>query len=134
MSEGTKLSQVLARKAAADLLIGRTATELRQSLQAAARELRPFPHFPESTTEAIEAEPGGAAKADLGCVVLCPDGELYEFTMALDFSSETGSVDKREDLREVRLNPQDYIAYAYNALVEVTHLLVERAEQAGEKL
>lgn len=131
MSEGIKLNEVLAQKAAADLQIERTAKELQQALHAAVRELRPFPLFPDSTTQAIEAEPGGAAKADVGCIVVCPDGELYEFAMAIDFSSETGSVDKREDLREVHLKPQDYIAYAYNALVEVTRLLVERAEKAG---
>ena len=53
--------------------------------------------------------------------------------MALDFSSETGSVEKREDLREVRLKPQDYIAYAYNALHEVTRILVERSEGKAER-
>lgn len=128
MAEAVNLTEVLARKAAADMLVDRTAGELRQALKAAARELRPFPYFPESTTEAIEAEPGGAAKADVGCVVVCPDGELYELTMAIDFSTETGTVDKREDLRDVRLAPQDYIPYAYNALVTMTRLLAERAE------
>ena len=128
MADEINLNDALARKAAADLLIDRTAKELQQSLRASAAQLAPFPHFPEGTTEAIEAEPGGAAKADVGCIVVCPDGELYEYTMALDFSSETGTVEKREDLREVRLRPQDYIAYAYNALYEVTRILVERSE------
>lgn len=131
MVEQTKLQEVLARKAVADMIIDRTANELRAALRAAVRELKPFPYFPESTTEAIEAEPGGAAKADVGCVVVCPDGELYEFTMAIDFSTETGTVDKREDLREVNLKPQDNIPYTYNALLEVTRILMERAEAKG---
>ncbi|MBI2888214.1 MAG: hypothetical protein HYY02_13550 [Chloroflexi bacterium] len=130
MADEATLSEVLARKAAVDMLIERTAGELRQALRAAAVELRPFPYFPQSTTEAIEAEPGGAAKADVGCVVVCPDGELYELTMAVDFSTETGTVDKREDLRELNLKPQDYIAYAYNALVAITRTLAERAGKA----
>lgn len=127
MADEATLREVLARKAAVDMLIERTAGELRQALRGAAVELRPFPYFPQSTTEAIEAEPGGAAKADVGCVVVCPDGELYELTMAVDFSTETGTVDKREDLRELNLKPQDYIAYAYNALVAIARTLADRA-------
>lgn len=128
MAEQLDLNDVLSRKAAADLLIERTAKELHDHLQLAVQQLIPFPYFPESTMQAIEAEPGAAARSDMGCIVLRPDGELYEFTMALDFSSEITTAEKREDLREVRLSPVDYIAFAYNALLEITRILADRAE------
>ena len=122
------LNNVLARKAEADRLINRTARDLRDSLQRAVQQLVPFPYFPESGVQAIEAAPGTAAHPDIGCIVLCPDGDLHELTVAVDFNAEFGGGDKREDLREVQLRPQDYIAYAFNALLEVTRLIVEREE------
>ena len=126
-----RLQETLARKAGADLLIERAVSDLSKALHAAAGALQPFPLFPDSTTQAIEAEPGGPAKTGLGCVAVCPDGELNEFRLAVSFEAESGTVDKREDLREISLAPQDYIPYAYTALTAITRLLVERTEEEG---
>ncbi|MCX6022081.1 MAG: hypothetical protein NTZ05_10210 [Chloroflexi bacterium] len=129
MADPSQVERALARRAIADHAIEQLAADLRTSLKAAARELRPFPLFPESTTQAIEAEPGAAAKAEYGCVVVLPDGELYEFTMAMNFSPDMpGDISKAEDTREMRFAPQDYIPYAYTALREITRQLVQRAE------
>lgn len=132
MPELTDVERALARRARLDQMVEDLAQELRLALRAAARELRPFPLMPDSTVAAIEAEPGGAAKADYGCIVCTPDGELYEYTMAITFAPDVpGEVSKTEDLREVRLAPQDYIPYAYTALREITRLLVQRAQTQG---
>ncbi len=131
MAEQTPVDMVLARRARVDSMVEQLAAELRVALKAAARELRPFPMFPETETQAVEAEPGGAAKAEFGCIVVCPDGELYEFTMQYNFAPGTGEISKNEDTREVRLAPHDYIPYAYNALRSLTQLLAGRTEADG---
>lgn len=134
MTELSATERLLARRARLDAMVENLAQELRVALRAAARELRPFPHFPDSNTPAIEAEPGGAAKAEYGCIVVGQDGELYEFTLSLSFAGDMpGEVSRSEDLREVRLAPHDYIPYAYAALREVTRQLVQRAEAGGGK-
>jgi len=120
------------RKAQADLLLERTALQLRQLLQEAAAQLRPFPPFPGAFfTNAIEVEPGTAADPERGCVVVCEDGELYELKMSIDFSDEAADVvsARDENLAKLELHPRDYVVLAYEALTRVTEQLLERAEQ-----
>ena len=127
------LEKALGRKAVADALLERTAKELGELLRAAAQELDPFPPFPGSFfTYAIEAEPGAAGRPDRGCIVVCPDGELYELVVSMDFSGPYADLmaARNEDLRPAHLPPQDYIVYAYNALAEITGLLLERQGKA----
>lgn len=129
MAESTTAAEVLVRKVQADRIIEETAKELRSILRSVVQELDPFPIFPESQVQAIEAEPGGSTKANLGCVVVCPDGELYELVVNIDFSGESFAfVNRREDLRELHISSQDYIAYAYNAIAAVTAIIMDRAE------
>ena len=119
----------LTRKAKADILLERTASELREMLREAARELDPFPFFLGSfSVRAIEAEPGAAAKADRGCVVVCPDGEFYEYTYTVAVGGAFPEPSLEEETKELDLPHQDYIPYAYNALCEITKRLVERKE------
>ena len=125
----------LLRKAQADVVIDRTASQLRQLLKEACAELDPFPPFPNALfTNAVECEEGAAAAADRGCVVVCEDGELYELEFGIDHDSIelTGSWDpvtaRKETTRKLDLHPRDYLVYAYNGLVAVTELLLEQAE------
>jgi len=122
----------LTRRAKADVMIERAASQLREMLHEAAGELDPFPLFMGSLyVRAIEAEPGGAAKSDLGCVVVCPDGELYEYVYTMILGGLFPEPTPKEETRKLDLPPQEYIPYAYNALCEVTRLLLERQEGSG---
>ncbi|HEU4759249.1 MAG TPA: hypothetical protein VFT91_04625, partial [Dehalococcoidia bacterium] len=107
----------------ADALLERAADRLRLLLKEAAARLDPFPPFPGSFFSfGIEVEAGGAESAERGCVVLAPDGELYELVMGQDMTAlaldETDPVALRnEELKKLDLHPRDYIVYAYTALV-----------------
>ena len=125
----------LARKAHADLIVERAAEQLRSLLQEAVAQLDPFPPFPGAFfTFAIEIEPGAAAAPDKGCLVVGPDGELYELLIGVDFSGEvTDPVAARnEEMKKLDLHPADYLVYAYRALTRVTELLLEQEESKGK--
>lgn len=126
-------SDPLARKEEADLILQRTADQIRRLLHEAAAELRPFPPFPGAFfTNAIEVEPEGGERMDLGCVVVCEDGELYELEMSVDFSKgDQDPVSARDETLKPleNLHPRDYILYAYEALRRVTEFLLERTEE-----
>lgn len=122
-------SDPMARKRRADVIIETTAGELRELLLEAAARLQPFPPFPGSFfTHGIEIEGGCADSPERGCVILAPDGELYELELSIDFSD--GGTDpvaaRDETLKKLDLHPRDYIVFAYNALTRVTELLMER--------
>jgi len=128
----------LAQKAQADALVEGAALRLRELLREAVSHLAPFPAFPGAFfTYAIEAEPAAAAHAERGCVVVCPDGELYELVMGVDlpsFPDEPGDPvsTRKEELRKLdNLHPRDYVVYAYNALTRVVEILLEQQEAKG---
>ena len=132
------MSDALARKTQADLIIDRTAQQLRVLLQEAAKELRPFPPFPGAFfTNAVEVVLDGVERSDLGCIVVGEDGELYELEVKIDFGEEFGDVidpvqARDETLKKLDdLHPRDYIILAYNALTQLTELLLESAEANG---
>jgi hypothetical protein len=123
-------------KAEADAALDRLAQRLRRLLQEAARELDPFPPFPGAFfTYGIEVEAPGVDSPERGCVVLAPDGELYELVMGQDVTAlaldHTDPVAMREEKLEKLedLHPRDYIVYAYAALAKVVELLLERQAQ-----
>ncbi|MFQ5880338.1 MAG: hypothetical protein ACE5IZ_09225 [Dehalococcoidia bacterium] len=118
----------------AEAAVQRAAEELRVLLHQAVARLDPFPPFPGALfTYAIEAEPEAAAHADRGCVVVAPDGELYELVLGMEPAGPDELADpvaiRREEMRRLDLHPRDYIVYAYNALTRVLELL---REQEGE--
>ncbi|MDI6857724.1 MAG: hypothetical protein QME71_05360 [Dehalococcoidia bacterium] len=122
-------SDPMARKRRADLIIETTAGELRELLQEAVARLQPFPPLPGSFfTYGIEIEGGCVDSPERGCVILAPDGELYELELSIDFSD--GGCDpvaaRDETLKKLDLHPRDYIVFAYNALTRVTELLMEQ--------
>jgi len=132
-------SDPLARKTQADLIVDRTAQQLAVLLKEAALELRPFPPFPGAFfTYGIEVNLEGVERPDLGCIVVGEDGDLYELEMKIDFGDEFGEVvdavqARDETLKKLEdLHPRDYIILAYNALSQLTELLLERTD-AGEQ-
>lgn len=72
--------------------------------------------------EAVEIDPPAGARSDLGCIVVCPDGELYELQLLVSFSSDGVTVDRRENLRELDLPPEAYVLYARSALQKLAAL------------
>ena len=132
------INDPLARKAQADLIIDRTAQQLRLLLQEAAKELRPFPPFPGAFfTNAVEVSLEGVERPDLGCIVVAEDGELYELEMKIDFGEEFGDVidpvqAREETLKKMDdLHPRDYVVLAYSALTQLTELLLEQHADAS---
>ena len=125
----------MARKDQADMILERAALQLRQLLEEAAGQLRPFPPFPGSFfTNAIEVEAEAADSPERGCVVICEDGELYELKMSIDFSEDAHDpVSARDEtLKKLEgLHPRDYIVLAYEALTRLTEQIMERNEAAG---
>jgi hypothetical protein len=124
----------LAAKAKADAVVEWAAQSLRQLLQEAVARLDPFPPFPGAYfTLAIEAEPDAASHADRGCVVVGPDGELYELIIGLEPPPAPGEPAdpvsmRKEEMTRLELHPRDYLVYAYNALTRVVEILLERDE------
>ncbi len=116
------------------MALERAALQLKQLLEEAAGELRPFPPFPGAFfTNAIEVEAPGAEDPERGCVVVCEDGGLYELQMKIDFSDEQTDPVSARDEKLVKLDdlhPRDYIALAYEALTRITERLMERAAEA----
>ena len=132
------MSDALARKTQADLIIDRTAQQMRLLLEEAAKELRPFPPFPGAFfTNAVEVNMEGVERSDLGCIVVGDDGGLYELEITIDFGEEFGDVTdpvqaRDETLKKLEdLHPRDYIVLAYNALTQLTELILESADRRG---
>jgi hypothetical protein len=128
----------LAQKARVDALVEQAALRLRELLREAVSHLDPFPPFPGALfTYAIEAEPTLAAHGERGCVVVCPDGELYELVIGAElpsFPDETADPVslRKEELKKLDdLHPRDYLVYAYNALTRVVEILLEQREAKG---
>ena len=124
----------------ADALLERTADRLRRLLHEAAARLDPFPPFPGAFfSYGIEVQAPGVESPERGCVVLAPDGELYELRMgqevqAFDFEMTDPVALRQEELKPLDLHPREYIVYAYNALVKVVELLLERKAGEGKTL
>ncbi len=120
-------------KREADEALERAADRLRRLLQEAAARLDPFPPFPGAFfSYGIEIDAPGAESPDRGCVVLAPDGELYELRMGQDVPvHELEMADpvalRQEELKPLELHPRDYVIYAHAALTRVVELLLERS-------
>jgi hypothetical protein len=78
--------------------------------------------------QAIEVEPPIRLAADMGCVVVCPDGTICE----LDLQSMPGipgvnEADQVEQLQDLSLSPAEYIIYATTAIRMLRNELVRRS-------
>lgn len=131
-------TDALSYKDEADAALERAAGRLRSLLREAAAELDPFPPFPGAFfSYGIEIDAPGAESPDLGCVVLAPDGELYELRMGqelpvMDMEMADPVALRKEELKPLELHPRDYLIYAHTALTRVVELLLEQsAEKSG---
>ena len=113
-------------------LLEQTATGMRQVLTDLASQLRPFPAFMNMVSlQAIELEPLPGTSADLGCVVVLPEGEICELDLQLMPGVEgVRDVDTVEELTELELVAEDYITYATQAM----RLIYRELEKPGRQL
>lgn len=122
----------------ADAVLERTAERLRRLLAEAASQLDPFPPFPGAFfSYGIEIDVAGAQSPELGCVVLAPDGELYELRMGqelpvIDLEMADPVALRKEELKPLNMHPRDYVIYAYAALTKVVELLLEQAPPSSQ--
>ncbi len=130
MPEETFNAQVQMRRA--QEAVDQTARHLHDTLVYMSAHLVPFPYFLGSTeVQAIEAEPGGAARADRGCIVVCPDGEMYEFTMKFDSPGGVDlGMDRDDSVKRIELPQEEYIVYAHNAIKEMAEVLEAQEARA----
>ena len=113
----------------AEAALQRTAEELRSVLQNLAQQLDPFPAFMNmSILQAVETEPAGFQDRQRGCVVVCPDGELYELSLeaTLQDPEVGGGLEQVNELKRLELPPGEYIPYADGAIRELSRILRER--------
>ena len=122
--EGEAL-QPWALQAVADAALGRAADELRVILKELASRLRPFPAFASgSSIQALEVEPRALQAKARGCVVVCPDGELYELTLrAIPGPLGVSEADQVGEFEALELPSAEYAPYAYAAIVALTDRL-----------
>ena len=132
------MSDAFARKQQADLLVERAAQQLRLLLEETAKSLRPFPPFPGAFfTNAVEVNLEGVQRTDLGCIVVGDDGGLYELEIVINFDEEFEALGdpvqaRDENMKKLEdLHPRDEIVLAYNAINQLTELLLER-DAAGQ--
>lgn len=125
----------MARKVQSDLVVERAAEQLRRIMRELAAQFDPFPPFPGAFfTYGIEVEPEAAARTDRGCIVVAPDGELYEFEMGVDLEGldDLGAADpvamRKEDLKKLTIHPRDYVVYAHSAIAIMSELLMEQGD------
>lgn len=106
--------------------------ELRRLLVEIAAALDPFPNFMGlSSVQAVEVEPPGGANPQNGCVVICPDGELRELVLRMiPAPFDMGGVEQTDEMAELDLPPDEFVAYAHAAALELLKLLA--AQQADQ--
>lgn len=125
----------MARKAEADRTIDDAIFKLEALLKEAVSELNPFPSYPGAFfTFGVEADIGPAGPPDVGCVIVQPDGELYELKMGVDLDNiDVGDpvAMRKEEVRKLDdLHPLDRLLYLTSAISAVTEVLLEQRETA----
>ena len=120
----------IVKRAVADGVVERASIELNKLIRELAAALDPFPNFLGiSTIQAVEVDPSGVADPEKGCVVVLPDGVLYELVLRmLPGPVDIGGVDQIEEMKELELAPGDYVAYAYAAVRELACILDKREQ------
>ena len=98
--------------------------ELGTLLQYLCGVMEPFPGFMGmSTLQAVELEIP-KRYVDLGCVVVCPDGVLYELSLkSIPGAFELEGFDHVEELRELMLEPVEFLQLASIAVSSLLELI-----------
>ena len=112
-------------RAVADAALERTASQLRDTLHTLAGRMQPFPNFLGMTSiQAVEVQPEGFHASNRGCVVVGQDGELYELSLlAIPGPMGISDMDHVEDMKPLELPQEEYVPYAYAAIVALTAIL-----------
>ena len=115
-------------RATADVFVERASIELSKLLQELASALAPFPYFMDiNSIQAVELEPSGANTRAHGCIVVCPDGELYELVLRIiPGPLASGGTEQIGEMRKLELPHGDYVAYAHAAIVKLVTIMEER--------
>lgn len=119
----------------ADAVLERAADRMRAILQEAVAKLDPFPPFPGAFfSYGIEIDAPGYEGPHRGCVVLGESGEFYELKMGTDLPAFDIEFNdpvqlRNEELKPLEMHPQEYLVYAYNAIVKVAEILLERTQE-----
>jgi hypothetical protein len=127
----------MVRKALADRAIEEAVVRLEGLLKEAVADLDPFPSYPGAFfTLGIEADIAAAGPPGLGCVIVQPDGELYELRMGVDMdnidSPDPVAMREEKTVKLDDLHPLDRLLYLAAALNAVTEVLMEqRAARSG---
>lgn len=105
------------------------AANLREAVVELAVQLRPFPAFMGMTSlQAIELEPPPDSKAEWGCVVVLPDGDICELELeVIPGPAGPTDVDQVDKYRSLELAAEDYIHFAAAALRAMGRELGRRA-------
>jgi hypothetical protein len=110
---------------------------LREKLKTVARRLTPFPSFLSMVwLQAVEVElPLQTAPVSNGCIVVCPDGELYELILRLIPGPDiVGDPEPNDELLPLDLPPEDYHAYAQAAIDVLSKILDQQEDQTKDKI
>ena len=112
----------------AGAVVERTAQELREILSMLATTLDPFPGFEGlQTLQAVEIDLGSLTNPNLGCVVVGPDGLLYELVLrTIPGPIDVGGVDQLDELTELDLEPSEYLLYAHQAILRLGKIHQQR--------
>ena len=122
-------------KSDADAVMTRASGELDSILAGLCAALQPFPAFMgHATLKAVEIEDApeiiaaaGAADPDLGCVVVCPDGGLYELVMRMTPEhSDESWLDSAGDLKPLELPSAARASVGYAAVRVLARLVPVR--------
>ena len=108
------------------------AASLREELRGLAARLAPFPSFlGMAWLQAVEVEPPEVVTlSNRGCLVVCPDGELYELVLRLLPGAEAVSdPDPVEELVPLDLTPLEYVVCARTA-IEILGRLIHRNDES----
>ena len=125
--EGMSLEELTS---AADATLEETASRLRETLAELASRLRPFPSFLNMVSvQAVELEPPLQPTADLGCVVVCPDGEICELeVVGIPGVAGVSDVEQIEQFKPLELTVEEYIVYATTAIRALADELRRRGQ------
>ena len=116
----------------ADTVMDRASDELDAVLAGMCAAIEPFPGFMgHATLKAVEIEDApaimaaaGAADPDVGCVVVCPDGNLYELVMRMTPEhSDESRLDSAGELKPLELPPAAHASVGYAAVRVLARLV-----------
>ena len=116
--ERLKCSPMFAESREFREVLEQTAAQMREAVVELAVQLRPFPAFMGmNSLQAIELEPPPDSKAEWGCVVVLPDGEICELELeVIPGPAGPTDVDQVDRYRPLELSVEDYIHFAAAAL------------------